>query len=100
MKNKVTLLLTFCLLAGLVHAADYYVSQTGNDANTGLSDEQAWASLSRVNRQVFKPGDRILFAAGHSFQGQLEAKGSSSCEAPMRVDRYSEWTIDYMRLMR
>ena len=90
MKNKVTLLLTFCLLAGLVHAADYYVSQTGNDANTGLSDEQAWASLRRVNRQVFKPGDRILFAAGHSFQGQLEVKGSGSATAPIRVDRYGE----------
>ncbi|WEV36950.1 right-handed parallel beta-helix repeat-containing protein [Lactobacillus sp. ESL0677] len=48
----------------------YYVSVTGNDANSGTSPNKPWASLARVNQQNFKSGDRILFKAGDSWLGQ------------------------------
>jgi hypothetical protein len=72
-------------------ASTYYVnSASGLDSNEGTSSDRAWASVRRVNQQVFEPGDEILFAAGGSFEGQLALKGSGTADAPIRVDRYGE----------
>jgi len=69
----------------------YYVNaESGKDSNDGTSPEKAWASLKKVNKQVFKPGDKILLAAGSRFIGQLEPKGSGTASAPICLDRYGE----------
>jgi hypothetical protein len=49
----------------------YFVSPTGNDANAGTSPADAWRTIGRVNRESFRPGDRVLFQAGASFTGNL-----------------------------
>ncbi|MGC3974337.1 MAG: hypothetical protein QM771_08165 [Nitrospira sp.] len=54
-----------------VHAADYYLRATGSDYNTGLSTDQAWRTLERVNQLGLLPGDRILLEAGIIFSGPL-----------------------------
>jgi Right handed beta helix region len=51
--------------------ATYYVSPTGNDNNTGNSPADAWHTISRVNLESFRPGDRILFLGGATFAGNL-----------------------------
>lgn len=50
--------------------ATYYIKNTGNDANTGLSDAQAWTF---VKLATFVPanGDVILFNRGETFFGTL-----------------------------
>lgn len=42
----------------------YYVSNSGNDNNDGLKPETAWATIAKVNRMDFKPGDGIFFERG------------------------------------
>lgn len=59
----------FCRHA--VWAADYYISASGNDANTGTHVSQAWRSIEKVRdfsiNPGFKAGDRILFEGGRTF---------------------------------
>ncbi len=53
-------------------AATYYVSPTGNDNNSGLSQTLAWQTAGRVNQASFGAGDTLCFAGGKTFAGPLE----------------------------
>lgn len=68
----------------------YYISPSGDDDNSGLSPEQAWKSLERVNRQDLEPGDAVLFEGGAGFQGMLELNTGDSATAdnPMLLSSY------------
>ena len=85
---NVLVLLLGCAGAG---AETYYVNpRSGRDSNSGNQPEQAWASLTKINQEVFQPGDQILLAAGSRFLGTLEPKGSGTAAAPIRLDRYGD----------
>lgn len=72
-----------------VSGSTYYVSNAGNDANDGKSEDQAWASLEKVNSVSWQPGDRILFKAGDVWNGSLKLRGiSGTQEAPIVFDKY------------
>ncbi len=46
-------------------AATYYVdSRDGNDTNSGRDQSSPWRTLARVDRQVFRAGDRLLLKRG------------------------------------
>jgi len=68
----------------------YIDSAVGKDANTGLSETQAWKSLDKVNATTFAPGDRILFKAGTTYNGQLHPQGSGNAQSPIVIDRFGE----------
>jgi hypothetical protein len=46
----------------------YYVSNSGDDTNSGTLEEKPWRSISKVNREIanktFLSGDKILFRRG------------------------------------
>jgi hypothetical protein len=52
-------------------ATEYFISPTGNDGAQGTSTNAAWRTIQRVNRARFRPGDRVRFEAGGSFEGNL-----------------------------
>ncbi|MHA7128110.1 right-handed parallel beta-helix repeat-containing protein [Algoriphagus namhaensis] len=57
-------------------ATDYYFHpRFGNDANSGLSAEQAFQNLEKVKALPLEAGDRILLAGGETFFGSLELIG-------------------------
>jgi hypothetical protein len=60
----------------------------GSDSNSGLSGENAWRSLEKVNSHLFSAGDRILFKRGSHFQGRLKPQGSGSEGQPIIIDAY------------
>lgn len=73
----------------------YYVSETGNDTNDGLSPESAWATLEHVNRaNHLRTGDMVLFQTRGFVPRHLQTKVALGTEpmAPARshafVDRY------------
>ena len=69
----------------------YFVdAENGSDSNSGNSPKSAWKSLEKVNKTVFQPGDKILFKAENSWNGQLELKGSGTSEAPIQINKYGE----------
>lgn len=71
-----------------VIGSSYYVSPSGNDANSGLSTSQAWQTIARVNQQLFSPGDRILLQCGGRYAGSLQPEGSGVDGNPITISTY------------
>jgi hypothetical protein len=80
-----------------VQAADYHVSPRGSDSNPGTAG-QPWQTIAKVNEMSLKPGDRVLFEAGQTFQGtiELDAEDSGSESKKVEITSYGEGraTID------
>jgi hypothetical protein len=86
---RLLVLFTAASTALTASAMDYYVnSRSGDDAHAGTSSARAWRSLERVNREVFQPGDRILFKAGTRYSGQLAPHGSGTPGHPISIGKY------------
>ena len=68
--------------------AIYYVKNGGNDANTGLSDGQAWATIAKVNASSFNPGDQILFKKGSTWNETLTVTSSGVGGNPIIFGAY------------
>jgi hypothetical protein len=68
----------------------FYVSPTGSDSNSGLSQSSPWKTIARVNSDTYQPGDSILFQGGATFSGNLTFTASSSgtAAAPITVSSY------------
>ncbi len=73
---KKTLLISFfcVLITQITYSTTYYVSNSGDDQNTGMSEFEAWHSLDKVNSFIFQPGDSVLFKRGDVWRGQLIPK--------------------------
>jgi|GEM_PF-5438142 len=61
----------FCATAASAQTS-YYLSNDGNDANSGTGPETAWRTLARASSfSGYQPGDSILLRAGDVFRGTL-----------------------------
>lgn len=70
---RLPLILVFLLLmftAGS-KANTYYVSNGGNDLNSGLSETESWQTIQKINAVFYQPGDSILFKSGETFEGSI-----------------------------
>ncbi|HET6558297.1 MAG TPA: hypothetical protein VFG54_13345, partial [Prolixibacteraceae bacterium] len=85
-KALLSLLTVLFSMAG--YSATYYVSSTGNDANSGQSSSSPWKSLSKVNAFTLMPGDQVLFQRGNTFYGTLTVKNSGTSSAPIVFGAY------------
>ncbi|MBE7038459.1 MAG: hypothetical protein E7404_06125 [Ruminococcaceae bacterium] len=47
----------------------YYISNNGDDNNSGLSPNDAWKSIDKVNNFKFSNGDAVLFERGGLWRG-------------------------------
>lgn len=52
--------------------ATYYITLSGNDANDGKSEKNAWQTIKKLNELELNPGDSVLFKGGETFRGNLE----------------------------
>lgn len=70
----------------------YYISNDGDDANSGTSVDAPWQSIEKVNATTFEPGDMVLFEAGDSWQLEepLHPLGSGTADAPIVIGAYGE----------
>ncbi|WP_320930697.1 bacterial Ig-like domain-containing protein [Hungatella sp.] len=69
----------------------YYVSSDGDDNAAGTSEETAWKTLGRVNREHFIPGDQILFRCGDEWEDEtLFPQGSGSAGKKIVISSYGE----------
>lgn len=67
----ISLWLLLVFTTGSLEAATYYISTLGKDSYSGTSQTKAWASIAKVNRTQFAPGDIILFEGGKTFTGAI-----------------------------
>ena len=52
-------------------ANTYYLSPSGDDANSGLSISSAWKTIQKLNTINLLPDDSVLFEGGSSFTGNI-----------------------------
>jgi len=85
------------LLAGIAlasapfaQAATYYISPTGNNANSGTSPAQAWQSISRLMQSIYslQPGDAIRFERGGVYRGEFIIPSSGTSAQKITVGAY------------
>jgi len=75
------------------HNTTYYVDGAGgNDSNSGTSEAEPWATISRANALDLEPGDRLLFKGGEVIDGnlQLGALDAGTAKKPVVVSSYGE----------
>jgi parallel beta-helix repeat protein len=70
------------------YATTYYVSNAGNDSNSGITTALPWKTLAKVNSTTFKAGDQILFQNGSTFYGTLTVKNSGFAGSPIVYGAY------------
>ena len=77
-------------VSSVISATNYYVSSTGNDSNSGLTETSAWKSVSKVNSvfSTFQPGDLVLFKRGDTFYGTLVVSKSGIAGSPITIGAY------------
>ncbi len=68
--------------------AVYYVKNIGNDSLDGMSDSNAWATLSKVNTATLNSGDQVLFNKGDTFYGYLITTSSGIANFPIVYGAY------------
>lgn len=69
----------------------YYVdASAGDDACSGLSEEEAWKSIERVNGVSLRPGDRVLFKRGTTLTGELEITGEGTQKSRILIGAYGD----------
>ncbi len=89
---KVSFLMALCagLLPLPIWATTYYISNAGNDSNTGTSPGQPWQTLGRLDQVQYAllPGDHILLKRGGTFRGTLPLSSSGTASSPIVVGAY------------
>ncbi|MEA4918317.1 hypothetical protein [Proteiniphilum sp.] len=56
----------------------YYVSNSGDDNNDGLSPDKAWKTLDKVSNTILNPGDAVFFKRGELWRGSLHTQAGVS----------------------
>lgn len=70
------------------YTTTYYVSSTGDDGNSGTSEETAWKTLAKVNSSTFSPGDIIAFKRGDTWREQLTIPSNGRSANPISFNSY------------
>lgn len=111
----------FCFLLFIIISSnslfgtDFYMSNLGNDANTGTSAATAWKTLAKLSTELGGPsgtwsititaGDRIFFRRGDTFRGEIyfsawnnsgitfDAYGSGAEPAIKGSEIITGWTV-------
>lgn len=54
--------------------AIYYISNTGNDSNSGLTEALPWQTIDKLNASTLAANDQVLFKRGEAFYGSIILK--------------------------
>jgi hypothetical protein len=60
----------------------------GSNAKNGLSTDNAWKTVAKVNATPFYPGDSILFKKGETWNDTLIVPSSGTVTAPIIISSY------------
>ncbi|MBU3699140.1 MAG: right-handed parallel beta-helix repeat-containing protein [Candidatus Kapabacteria bacterium] len=87
---RFTLLMLVAASLCRVSAETYYISPSGDDANSGKSTVLAWKTLGMVNSRDLKPGDSVLFQGGETFNGNLylDQSDGNAKDNPLVISSY------------
>lgn len=67
----------------------YYIdSETGDDSNSGLTPEKAYATLKKINTKELRAGTSILLKSGTRHSGPIELTGLGTSSKPITISSY------------
>jgi len=75
----------------------YFDSQTGNDANAGISPDVPFRSLSKIKDLAINPGDSILLKSGAIFTEKLSISAKGSQGKPVVIGKYGGEARPYIK---
>ena len=80
--------------------ADYFVDATGgSDATDGLSELNAWKTISKVNAASFVAGDTISFKRGETWRETLTVPSAGSVGNPIIFGAFGSGATPKWRLL-
>lgn len=82
--------LSLVLLENPCFANSYFLSNHGNNTASGNSPGDPWKSISKLQNLILKPGDSILFHAGHRFEGTITIRQSGEKDNPIVISSYGK----------
>jgi len=92
MKKFIGIVLFLFLLSPLFGTIYYVDATTGDDSDTGLTEELAWETLSKVTVSNFNAGDIIKLKRGETWTGEYlyfgGDEGNGTLEDPIIVTNY------------
>lgn len=67
----------------------YYISNDGDNQNSGTSEGNAWQTLDKLENLELEPGDQILLESGSVFNGFIHLNDvHGTKEAPIKIGSY------------
>ena len=79
-------LILFYISAG---ATNYYLSNAGNDNNSGTDASSSWRTLAKLNSfSNLNPGDNVFFKRGDTFYGTITVSTSGMSGSPITYGAY------------
>jgi len=78
------------LFGAEARSTDFFVSSAGNDSTSHSTEQTPWKSIDKINAMMptFRPGDRILFKRGETFNGTLNVTQSGAEGNPIHFSAY------------
>ncbi|MGN6532526.1 MAG: PA14 domain-containing protein, partial [Ginsengibacter sp.] len=70
------------------NATTYYISNAGNDSNSGTDPSSPWQTINKLNSASLSPGDNVLFRRGDTFYGGITASNSGRNGNPITYGAY------------
>jgi len=82
--------ISVCLLltCNIANATNYYISNSGNDSNSGTSLSFPWQTLSKLDSIDFAAGDTIHFKCGDKWLGRFRISESGKPGNPILLTSY------------
>jgi regulation of enolase protein 1 (concanavalin A-like superfamily) len=75
-----------------VYGPEIYLSNSGDDSNSGVSEDQPWKTIEKLNSVMagLVPGTTVLFKAGDTFEGEIKVVVSGTSDNPVTFTSYEE----------
>lgn len=68
--------------------AFYIDSISGDDGNSGTSENDPWKTPAKVSSMTFQPGDQIYFKRGSSYSDCVTIRGNGTADNPITIGAY------------
>jgi regulation of enolase protein 1 (concanavalin A-like superfamily) len=75
-----------------VYGPEIYLSNSGDDSNSGVSEDQPWKTIEKLNSVMagLVPGTAVLFKAEDTFEGEIKVVVSGTSDNPVTFTSYGE----------
>ncbi len=93
MIKRILSLILFVCIGVSSFGTNYYLSNLGNDSNSGTSPSEAWQTITQLNTISLSPGDSVLFECGSIFRGEIDLMFSGTQDSFIYFGQYGNGAL-------